>query len=163
MAPAIRIRALAGGELPSLERRVAETWGSAVIASRGHLHRLADLECVLAVDADGRWLGVAAWRMERDGVELVLLEAFERGAGAGSALLEAAIDSARAAGAGRVWLVTTNDNTAALGFYQRRGFSLVAVHRDAVTEARRTIKPEIPLFGEDGIPIRDEIELERRL
>lgn len=36
---------------------------------------------------------------------------------------------------------------------------LVAVHRKAVDEARR-LKPEIPLIGNDGIPIRDEIELE---
>jgi hypothetical protein len=31
---------------------------------------------------------------------------------------------------------------------------------DATTEARRTLKPEIPLTGEYGIPLRDELELE---
>jgi hypothetical protein len=46
-----------------------------------------------------------------------------------------------------------------LRWYQKRGFELVAVHRRAVERAR-LIKPEIPLFGDDGIPIRDEIELE---
>jgi hypothetical protein len=37
---------------------------------------------------------------------------------------------------------------------------LVAVHRDAITQARATIKPELPLVGRDDIPLRDEIELE---
>jgi hypothetical protein len=55
--------------------------------------------------------------------------------------------------------VTTNDNLAALRFYQRRGMRLVAVHAGAVAEARR-LKPSIPLVGQHGIPIRDELELE---
>ncbi|MCG0275770.1 MAG: hypothetical protein L5655_06315 [Thermosediminibacteraceae bacterium] len=44
-------------------------------------------------------------------------------------------------------------------FYQKRGFLLVAVHRNALEQARK-LKPEIPLIGIDGIPLRDEIELE---
>jgi hypothetical protein len=56
-------------------------------------------------------------------------------------------------------LVTTNDNLNALRFYQKRGFVLVAVHRNAL-EVSRKLKPEIPLVGMDSIPLRDEIELE---
>jgi hypothetical protein len=59
--------------------------------------------------------------------------------------------------------VTTNDNVDALRFYQRRGFRLRAVRPGAVDDARRTLKPEIPAVGEQGIPIRDEIELERAI
>ena len=47
-------------------------------------------------------------------------------------------------------------------FYQKRGFVLVAVHRNALAESRR-LKPEIPLIGIDDIPLRDEIELEMEL
>ena len=57
---------------------------------------------------------------------------------------------------------TTNDNLNALRFYQKRGFVLVAVHRNAMEQARK-LKPEIPLIGNDGIPLRDEIELEMLL
>jgi hypothetical protein len=39
---------------------------------------------------------------------------------------------------------------------------LIAVHRGAIDEARR-VKPEIPLAGDDGIPIHDELELELQL
>jgi len=39
---------------------------------------------------------------------------------------------------------------------------LVAVHRNALDVSRK-LKPEIPLMGDDGIPLRDEIELEMML
>ena len=47
-------------------------------------------------------------------------------------------------------------------FYQKRGFALVALHRNAIEQSRK-IKPQIPLIGEYGIPLRDEIELEMEL
>jgi hypothetical protein len=65
-------------------------------------------------------------------------------------------------GRGRLWLITSNDNLNAIRFYQRRGMRLTAVHRGAIDEARQ-IKPSIPLIGEHGIPIHDELELELRL
>jgi GNAT superfamily N-acetyltransferase len=77
-------------------------------------------------------------------------------------LIDAVRQEAQRAGCKRLWLITTNDNLTALRFYQRRGFVLVAVHRNAV-ELSRKLKPQIPLIGEHGIPIRDEIELEMPL
>jgi hypothetical protein len=50
----------------------------------------------------------------------------------------------------------------ALRFYQQRGFVLAAIHRNALEQSRK-LKPEIPLVGNDGIPLRDEIELEMML
>jgi hypothetical protein len=44
--------------------------------------------------------------------------------------------------------------------FERRGFRIIAVRPGAVDESRR-IKPSIPAIGEYGIPIHDEIELER--
>jgi RimJ/RimL family protein N-acetyltransferase len=67
-----------------------------------------------------------------------------------------------ASGCERLWLITTNDNTPALRFYQKRGFQLVAIHRNALEHSRR-LKPQIPLLGLNGIPLRDEIELEMLL
>jgi hypothetical protein len=67
--------------------------------------------------------------------------------------------AAAAAGAGRLWLVTTNDNVDALRFYQRRGFRLHALHPGAVDRSRATLKPEIPPLGAHGIPLRDELVL----
>jgi len=82
--------------------------------------------------------------------------------GSGTALMEAVAAAARDAGCRRVWLITTNDNLRALRFYQRRGFRLAALHRDALDRSRE-LKPSIPDVGLDGIPLRDELELELTL
>jgi RimJ/RimL family protein N-acetyltransferase len=91
--------------------------------------------------------------------ELVSLDSLREGQGIGSALLAGVADEAGRRGCHRLWLITTNDNLDAIRFYQRRGMRLVAVHRGGVDEARR-LKPSIPLMGEHGIPIHDELEFE---
>jgi hypothetical protein len=58
--------------------------------------------------------------------------------------------------------LTEDLNTPALRFYQKRGFRLAALHFNALEQSRR-LKPEIPLLGRDGIPLRDEIELEMEI
>jgi ribosomal protein S18 acetylase RimI-like enzyme len=99
------------------------------------------------------------YRVEGDVCEIITLNSLVEGRGIGTALVQAVREAAVEAGCRRLWLITTNDNLTALRFWQKRGFSLVRVYRNAVTDSRR-LKPEIPLTGEHGIPIRDEIELE---
>jgi GNAT superfamily N-acetyltransferase len=83
--------------------------------------------------------------------------------GVGTVLVAAVAEIAYRAGCTRYWVVTTNDNVDGLRFYQRRGFRLAQVRPGAVDEARRTLKPQIPLTGNYGIAIRDELELEQPL
>ncbi len=45
-------------------------------------------------------------------------------------------------------------------FYQRRGFRLCALRPGQVHESRK-LKPEIPPVGAYGIPLTDELDLER--
>jgi GNAT superfamily N-acetyltransferase len=153
------VRPAAAEELPRLEQIMRRDWGSDTVVSRGRLHRTADLSWLVA-GPEQQWLGVAGYRLDGDECELVVLEAFERHRGTGTLLLDAVAGIARQAGARRLWLITTNDNTDGLRFYQRRGMRLARLWRDAVSEARRTLKPEIPPSGEFGIPITDELELE---
>ncbi|MCE5190419.1 MAG: GNAT family N-acetyltransferase [Actinomycetia bacterium] len=91
--------------------------------------------------------------------EVVTLISARPSCGIGTALIDAAVDRARAAGCRRLWLVTTNENTVAQHFYRSRGWSEVEVHLGAVRLARE-LKPEIPLVGQNGAPIEDEIEFE---
>ena len=135
--------------------------GLRIAVAHGTIYRPAELPGFVA-EADGEAVGLLTYHIAGGACEIVTLDSQREGRGIGTALIEAAKDAARQAGCRRLWLVTTNDNTHALCFYQKRGFVLVAVHRDAVT-ASRAIKPEIPLIGNDGIAIRDEIELEMPL
>ncbi|EPE61206.1 hypothetical protein L479_02426 [Exiguobacterium sp. S17] len=57
-------------------------------------------------------------------------------------------------------LFTTNDNLRALAFYQKRGWRLAGIIPGAVDEARLQ-KPSIPMIGEHGIPLHDEIILHK--
>jgi len=127
--------------------------------TRGRLVDVLELPGFIA-ENDGIWIGYLSYENRVGNIEVIALEALVKGQGVGSALLARCVQAALAEDARRVWLLTSNDNTAALRFYQRRGFVLVAVHRDALTRARETLKPEIPLVGMDAIPLRDEIELE---
>jgi 2-oxo-4-hydroxy-4-carboxy--5-ureidoimidazoline (OHCU) decarboxylase/GNAT superfamily N-acetyltransferase len=115
----------------------------------------------LVAEAKGRLIGLAMVQEAPErGMEVVALFADPQGAGAGTALLETAWHVAAASGHHRLWLVTTNDNLDALHFYLRRGMRIAAVHEGAV-ERDRQLKPEIPAFnGENGLPIRDLVELE---
>jgi ribosomal protein S18 acetylase RimI-like enzyme len=141
---------------------VAETltrrWGATYIVSRRRRHDASGLAGMMA-EIDGERLGLATYRIEGDEVEVVTMDALVQGRGIGTALLEAVVRRAVAAGGRRLWLVTTNDNLDALRFYQRRGLRLVAVHRSAVDQAR-VVKPQIPEVGALGIAVHDEIELE---
>ena len=144
------------------ERLLKESWGSASIATRGRLADASRLPGFVAVAGSGDRLGLLTYEVRNGECEIVTLNSLQRGMGIGQGLIRKVAECAKEAGVCRVWLITTNDNTDALKFYQKDGFRIVAVHRDAIALAR-LLKPEIPLVGENGIPIRDEIELELML
>jgi ribosomal protein S18 acetylase RimI-like enzyme len=132
------------------------------MVSRGRLWDVAGMPGFVVEGPEG-WLSYGTYRIEGGECELAMLDSPFARRGGGSAVTEAIVTAARRAGCRRVWLITTNDNVEALAFYQRRGFRLAGLHRDAVTEARKALKPEIPEVARNGIPIRDELELELEL
>ena len=110
----------------------------------------------------GQRVGLITYRVDGKECEIVTLDSTIEDCGMGTALIDEAKLPAAAEGCKRLWLVTSNDNTKALRFYQKRGFRLAALYSDALNEARK-LKTENPVVGIDGIPLRDEIELELRL
>lgn len=154
----MNIRSLTLTDRDWVARHVVEHWGAEIVVAHGTTYHPADLPGFVAEMA-GVVVGLATFHIAGDACEIVTLDSLIEGRGIGTALIEAVKAAASAAGCRRLWLITTNDNLHALGFYQKRGFRLVAVHPGAVDEARK-LKPEIPLIGNDGIPILDEIELE---
>ena len=132
------------------------------MARLGELVDLAGLPAMVAL-LDGKRAGLAAYALRGEECEVVTITSLVEGRGVGRALLDAVRDVAVTAGCRRLWLVTTNDNVHALRFFQRWGLDLVALHRDAATDARRTLKPSLPERGADGIPLAHELELELEL
>lgn len=108
------------------------------------------------------WAGLITFRIINDECEVISLDGLREGEGIGTMLLRKVIEEARTRKCRRVFLITTNDNLYALGFYQRRDFELVTIHRNALEETRK-LKPTIPIIGQNHIPLRDEIELEMAL
>jgi len=130
----------------------------ASIVSRGRLHDAPTLPGFVAFRGSEA-TGLLVYTLEQGDCEIVLLHMAVDRIGLGSSLLREAKKTARKAGCSRVWVVTGNDDTRALRFYQRNGFRLVALHRDARDQARE-VSPQIPRIGRDGIPVHDELELE---
>jgi GNAT superfamily N-acetyltransferase len=159
---AYHVRLLQDDDREWAERILEESWGSARIATHGRVVDASGLPGLVAMAGNGQRLGLLTYEVHDGQCEIVTLNSLQPGMGIGQRLIRRALECAMEAGASRVRLITTNDNIDALRFYQKAGFGIVAVHRDAVTLSRR-LKPEIPLAGENGIPIRDEIELELAL
>jgi GNAT superfamily N-acetyltransferase len=156
--PEITIRPVNEGDRPMLAWLIAELWGSEVVAVHGSSLRPADLAGFIA-ERSHRVAGLLTYQLCGETMmEIVTLNAIDRREGIGTMLIEAAASKARRLGCREIRLTTTNDNVDALRFYQRRGFRLAEVRPGAVDRARRD-KPEIPLVGDYGIPLRDEIDL----
>jgi GNAT superfamily N-acetyltransferase len=142
-----------------IRRLLVERWHGTAVTSRRKLYNVTTLPCLVA-DVHGVPTGLVALAHAPGETVVVLLEAGTPGQGIGKALLHAAVDAAREAGSGRLWLTTTNDNIGALRFYLREGMRLVAVDLGAADDARRRLKPAIPTHSADGTAIHDEWELE---
>jgi ribosomal protein S18 acetylase RimI-like enzyme len=157
---AVTVRALRDDERAWATGVIEESWGEVVITG-GRAHHPARLPALVAEAGEER-AGLATYLVHDGDCELVTLDALTIGRGVGGALVEAVAQAARAAGAKRVHLVTTNDNLPALRLYQRHGFVLAELRAGEI-EATRRSKPSIPPTGHAGIPIRDELVLQRVL
>ena len=155
------LRRLTQNDLPRLRQFWIEHWGGEEMITHGNVYRPEQLDGFVVEDGQ-EWIGLITFVIKDKECEVASLDSLRAGQGIGSMLIEKAAAEARAKNCNRLFLITTNDNLHALGFYQKRGFELVAVHRGAVNQTRK-IKPDIPLVGNHGIPLRDEIELEMSL
>jgi hypothetical protein len=141
-----------------LEDLLRLRWSGGALMLRGKIVHPKDVEA-LAAYRDGRLAGVATWRLEGPVMYLVTLNNISDQRGVGLALLDAMKTFGREKGSALLRVIVTNDNLNALGFYQRRGFRIIAVHTGAI-DVIRGMMPQIPEMGANRIPIRDEIELE---
>jgi len=158
MIRAVEIRPLHEDDRDWLEGFVVERWGAPTVVGHGRTYLVAELPGFVALE-DDEPIGLVTFTIEDEACEIVTIDSLRERKGVGTALVRAVVDEASEAGCRRVWLITTNNNLRMLRFAQKRGFALVALHPRAVDDSRR-LKPEIPVLGANGIPIRDELELE---
>ena len=159
--PAFIIRPLAQTDRDWVRRKIVEEWGAEIIVVHGDVFRPAELPGFVACQGE-QIVGLLTYRLDGDACEIMSINSWRPGLGVGTALIDAARHLAIQEKCRRLYLITTNDNTDALRLYQKRGFTIAAIRLNIMEQSRR-IKPEIPPTGEDGIPIRDEIELEMML
>ncbi|WP_337992714.1 GNAT family N-acetyltransferase [Cronobacter sakazakii] len=105
---------------------------------------------------DGEVVGFCIFKEYERYIEIVALNALKLRKGIGCMLINEVRRYAESQGKFQIRLTTTNENLAAIAFYEKMGFTLYAVDKDAVTRAR-LLKPSIPLVSERGIPIKDEL------
>ena len=153
------IHRLTAADLPRLRQFWKEYWGDDFVVAHGTTFHPENVSGFIALDGENQWAGLVTFVFDGDECEIVTLDSLRENEGLGAALIQSVVEEARQLQCRRVHLTTTNDNLRGLGFYQKRGFVLSALRPNAVEEMRK-IKPVIPLIGENGIPLRDEIELE---
>ena len=144
-----------------INRFIEEHWFTTTMVVRGREIDMTRVDGVAAMDG-GEIVGLATFLFHDGLCEIVSLDSLRENQGIGTALLTQALAQARQRGCAKAVLITANDNLRAMGFYQKRGFDMVALYRNALDVSRR-LKPEIPAIGENGIPLRHEIEFEKEL
>lgn len=157
---AVVVRPRTNADLGALRAQLTHHWGGTQIWSLGRAfdaERIASLVACIGPEL----VGIVTYDISPGGYqcEIVTLSSARPNTGAATLLLGAVEREARKSGCTRLFLTTTNDNADAIRFYQTRGWSLAALHKGNVDEARKR-KPQIPLLGNHGIPVRDEVELE---
>ncbi len=154
----LQLRPITEHDLPRLRQIWTKNWGDEFMVVRGVVYHPEHLEGFIAHNGPD-CVGEITYTIHDGDCEIVTLDSECEGQGLGTKLIDAVVEEARKQDCRRIFLITTNDNLNALGFYQKRGFELVRINRGAVNESRK-IKPSIPLIGMNNIPLRDEIELE---
>lgn len=137
---------------------IKEHWYSTKMAVRGQEFDMTEAEGVVACN-EGQIVGLITYVFRNRVCEIMSLDSLTEKQGIGTALLNMVIQKAKEKDIQKIILITTNDNINAIRFYQRRGFDMVNLYRNMLDVSRK-LKPEIPLIGENEIPLRHEIEFE---
>lgn len=145
-----------------LSRLITESWGADVLVMGGMRYTAETLDAFAARDPEGAILGFITWTQRGPTALILSLNSLVEGAGVGGQLIDTVVGVARVAKARTLRVMTTNDNTAALIYYQRRGFRMTALYAGAI-DAYRAMNPKLRPTGFNNIPVRDAIELEMDL
>lgn len=155
------IRTINSENRSQINEFIKSHWFSTDMVVRGEIVDMTATDGFVIYD-NKEIIGLVTYRIKDDECEIMSLDSLREKQGIGTALLNKVIEAAKGVNCSKVKLITTNDNINALCFYQKRGFDMVDLYRNALDISRK-LKPSIPLIGEFGIPLRHEIEFEMNL
>lgn len=137
---------------------IAAQWGAPQVVVHDTVYEPHTLPGFVAVQND-EWFGLITYHVGGDACAVVTLKQRAR-----RRRRRHGVDWGRDCGSAAAWLLPPmadhhQRQFARAALPQKWGFLLVVVHRGAVARARQS-KRAIPLIGNDGLPLHDEIELE---
>ena len=158
--PPVMTREASDAERPDVLALFQQDFGRTQVATLGDVVNLADTDTLVA-EMEGGVAGALAWRRCGDALHVVALatDPMWQRSGVGGHLLAEAEALARRLGLARLVVSTSNDNLPGLYFYQRHGYRIVEIVRDAVA-AHPELRP-VPGFAD--IPPVDELRLEKAI
>ena len=132
-------------------------WDETEVYCFGKTYDITSLPAYVA-RANTEIVGALSYAVERGRLVIVLLNVLPgfQGLGLGRGLIEATVEEATRQEMTRVVVATSNDDLPALYIYQRNGFTITDIRPG---EVLRHHGGEVVGFA--GIPVRDEIRLER--
>lgn len=137
---------------------IINQWYSTKIIVRGKEIDISTADGIM-VEENDEIKGLVTYILNHEICEIMSLDSIDESRGIGTTLVNKVIDIAREHGCKKIVLITTNDNINAIRFYQKRGLDMVQIYHNALDISRK-LKPEIPLIGDNNIPLKHEIEFE---
>jgi len=134
-------------------------WDETEVYCFGKTYDITTLPAYVA-RVDTETVGAISYAVERERLVIVLLNVLPsfQGKGLGHHLIEATAEAATRQGLAKLVVATSNDDLPALYLYQRNGFTIADIRSG---EVLRHHGGEVRGFT--GIPVRDEIRLERQV
>ena len=157
--PPVLVREVADSERQAALDLFQRDFGRIGLVAFGQLMDL-DAAPTLVAEMEGEIGGALAYRLVEAGLHIVALatDPMWQRSGVGGHLVAEAELIARRLDLRRTIVATTNDNLPALYFYQRRGYRLTDLVPNSIT-----VHTGQEIAGFAGIPVRDEVRLEKRL
>lgn len=140
---------------------ISSHWFSTDMVVREELVDMTRLDGFVIYDKE-TIIGLITYRIKSNECEIMSLDSLNENQGIGTTLVNKVIEIASEKKCTKIKLITTNDNINTICFYQKRGFDMVNIYRNAL-DASRKLKPSIPLLGDFNIPLKHEIEFEMDL
>jgi ribosomal protein S18 acetylase RimI-like enzyme len=158
--PPVLVREAADAERVAALELFRRDFGRSGIVAFGQLMDL-DASPALVAEMNGEVAGALAYRLIDSGLHIVALatDPMWQRSGVGSYLVAEAELMARRLKIPRIIVSMTNDNLPSLYFYQRRGYYV----SEWIPNGAAKLSKSTSLAGFGGIPIRDEVRLEKAM